>query len=163
MKREIDQGRDRMTPSQRLMLERADFSLVLGGPLYQLFRRSHLSGDAFELATRCIVVISLFTWLPLLGLSAIAGKLWGGGVAVPFLMDVEVNVRFLVAMPLLILAELVVHRRMRVIVRQFLDRQLIPKDAKPRFDDAIASVFRVRNSTVAELVLVALVYGVGVL
>ena len=25
-----------------------DFSLVLGGPLYQLFRRSHLSGDALN-------------------------------------------------------------------------------------------------------------------
>jgi hypothetical protein len=28
-----------------------DFSLVVGGPLYQLFRRSHLSGDALELFT----------------------------------------------------------------------------------------------------------------
>ena len=27
---------------------RPDFSLVLGGPLFQLFRRAHLSGDALE-------------------------------------------------------------------------------------------------------------------
>ena len=163
MKNEIDQLRGVPTPSQRLILEQADFSLVLGGPLYQFFRRSHLSGDAFELAMRRIVVIALFAWLPLLLLSAFAGELWGSSVAVPFLLDIEVHVRFLVAMPLLIVAELVVHRRMRLVVRQFLDRQLIPEEAKPRFDAAIASVFRLRNSTLGELLLVAVVYGVGVL
>ena len=161
VKRDIDRERAALTPSQRLTLEQADFSLVLGGPLYQFFRRSHLSGDTFELAARRIVVISLFAWLPLLLLSAITGELWGGATAVPFLTDVEVHVRLLVAMPLLILAELVVHRRMRLVVRQFLDRKLIPEDARPRFDDAIAAVMRLRNSTSIEL-LIALVYGVGV-
>ncbi|HSC65577.1 MAG TPA: hypothetical protein VLD35_18190 [Caldimonas sp.] len=151
-----------LTPSQRLMLEQADFSLVLGGPLYQFFRRSHLSGDAFEMASRRIFSLSLFAWLPLFLLSAISGELWGGATAVPFLTDVEVHVRLLVAMPLLILAELVVHRRMRLVVRQFLDRHLIPEDARQRFDDAIAAVMRLRNSTVIELMLIALVYGVGV-
>ena len=105
MKKDIDPEPGALTPSQRLTLEQADFSLVLGGPLYQFFRRSHLSGDAFELAARRIVVISLFAWLPLLLLSAVTGELWGSAVAVPFLTDVEVHVRFLVAMPLLIVAE----------------------------------------------------------
>jgi hypothetical protein len=151
-----------LTPSQALMLEQADFSLVLGGPLFQLFRRSHLSGDAFELTHRRIVVLALVAWLPLFALSALAGTAWGDGVSVPFFADIEVHVRFLVALPLLILAELVVHRRMRLVVRQFLDRRLIPEEARSRFDEAIASVFRLRNSTVAELLLIALVYGVGV-
>ncbi len=152
-----------MTPSQRLLLEEGDFSLVLGGPLYQLFRRAHLSDNAFELAVRRVVAIALVAWLPLLLLSAVSGQLWTRDVAVPFLLDVEVHVRFLVALPLLVVAELIVHRRMRLVVRQFLDRQLIPEDARLRFDLAIASVFRLRNSMLAELLLVALVYGVGVL
>jgi len=162
VKRDIDRERAALTPSQRLALEQADFSLVLGGPLYQFFRRSHLSGDTFELAARRVIALSLFAWLPLLLLSAITGGLWGGATAVPFLTDVEVHVRLLVAMPLLILAELVVHRRMRLVVRQFLDRKLIPEDARPRFDDAIAALMRLRNSTAIELLLIALVYGVGV-
>ena len=144
------------------MTTQTDFSLVLGGPLYQFLRRSRLTGDAFELATRRIVAISLFAWLPLLVLSAITGEVWGSAVAVPFLADIEVHVRFLVAMPLLIIAELVVHRRLRLVVRQFLDRQLVPDEAKRRFDDAIASVMRLRDSTWIELLLIAIVYGVGV-
>ncbi len=46
-----------------------DFSLVLGGPLFQLLRRAHLSGDALELVHLRILVITLFAWLPLLLLS----------------------------------------------------------------------------------------------
>lgn len=30
-------------------LELPDFSLVFGGPMFQLYRRTHLSGDALEL------------------------------------------------------------------------------------------------------------------
>ena len=110
-----------------------------------------------------IIVISLFAWLPLLVLSALEGQLLGGSAAVPFLLDVEVHVRFLVAMPLLIAAELVVHQRMRFVVKQFLERHLIPESAMTRFDAAIASAFRLRNSVLAEVLLIAFVYGVGIL
>jgi hypothetical protein len=143
--------------------EPADFSLVLGGPLFQLCRRSHLSGDALELMRQRIIIISLFTWLPLLVLSALEGHALGGSAAVPFLLDVEVHIRFLVVVPLFIVAELVVHQRMRFVVRQFLERKLIPESALARFNSAIASAYRLRNSVLAEVLLIAFVYVVGVL
>jgi hypothetical protein len=140
-----------------------DFSLVLGGPLYQLLRRAHLTDDALTLVRQRIVVISLLAWLPLLVLSALQRQMLPGNAAVPFLWDVEVHVRFLVAMPLLIAAELVVHRRMRPLIEQFLGRRLIPESGMPRFDAAVASAFRLRNSVLAEALLIAAVYGVGIL
>ncbi len=140
-----------------------DFSLVLGGPLFQLLRRAHLADDALTMARQRIIVISLLAWLPLLVLSVLEGRALGSSVAVPFLRDVEVHIRYLVALPLLIGAELVVHRRMRSIVEVFLERRLIPESAMPRFDAAIASAFRWRNSVLAEVLLIALVYGVGIL
>jgi hypothetical protein len=151
------------TSSESLLRNPPDFSIVHGGPLFQLFLRAHLSDDALELARQRIVVIALLAWLPLLLLSALEGKLIGGSVAVPFLMDVEVHIKFLVAIPLLVSAELVVHRRMRLLVKQFLERNLIPESAMDRFEAAIHSAFRLRNSALAEVLLIALVYGVGVL
>lgn len=139
-----------------------DFSLVLGGPLFQLLLRAHLSDDALTLVRKRLVVISLFTWLPLLLLSAAQGTLMAGKVAVPFLKDVEVHVRFLVALPLLIVAELVVHQRMRNIIAVFRERNLIPPAEVPRFQAAIAAAFRLRNSVLAEVLLAAFVYVVGV-
>jgi hypothetical protein len=146
-----------------MLREPEDFSLVLGGPLFQLLRRSHLSGNALELMRRRLIIIALLAWLPLLVLSALEGRALGGTVAVPFLLDVEAHGRFLVALPLLIVAELVVHQRMRVVVRQFLERHLIPASALPRFEAAITSALRLRNSVLAEVLLIAFVYGVGVL
>jgi hypothetical protein len=139
-----------------------DFSLVLGGPLFQLLRRANISGDALELMRRRTIILSLFAWLPLLVFSALEGKALGGSVAVPFLRDVDVQVRFLVALPLLIVAELVVHQRMRFVVKQFLERNLIPASASRQFEAAIASAFRLRNSMLAEVLLIAFVYVVGV-
>jgi hypothetical protein len=145
-----------------LFRDHLDFSLVMGGPLFQLLRRAHISGDALELVRRRTIVLSLFAWLPLLLLSALEGRALGGDVAIPFLKDVEVQVRFLVALPLLVVAELVVHQRMRNVVRQFLERELIPANASRQFDAAIAAAFRLRNSRLAELLLIAFVYLVGV-
>jgi hypothetical protein len=140
-----------------------DFSLVLGGPLFQLWRRAHLAGDAFELAQWRIVVIVAVAWVPLLLLSILEGRALGGSVPVPFLLDVEANGRFLVALPLLVASEVVVHRRMRLIVQQFRERQIVPDAELPRFDAAIASAFRLRNSVLAEVILIAFVYVVGVM
>jgi hypothetical protein len=142
-----------------------DFSLVLGGPLFQLLRRARLTDDALKLVGRRMVVISLLAWLPLLLLSALEGELLGGtgSESVAFLRDLEVHIRLLVVTPLLIGAELVVHQRMRSVVQLFVDRGLIPQDAMGRFHAAIASAFRLRNSVLAEVLLIALVYGVGIL
>jgi hypothetical protein len=142
---------------------RENFSLVLGGPLFQLLCRTHLSGDALQLVRQRLFVIVGLTWLPLLVLSVLEGQALGGQARVPFLRDVEAHVRFLFTLPLLIVAELVVHQRMRLVVRQFLDRNLIPEAALTRFDAAVGSALRLRNSVLAELLLIAVVYGVGVL
>jgi hypothetical protein len=93
-----------------LLQDPYDLSLVLGGPLYQLWRRTYLCGIVLELLGRRILVISLLAWLPLLVLSAWSGQALGGGATVPFLLDVEAHVRFLVALPLLILAELIEYK-----------------------------------------------------
>lgn len=140
-----------------------DFSFVLGGPLYQIVRRAHLSGSALELLHRRIVVISLFAWLPLLMLSVLSGRAWGDAVRVPFLIDIETHARFLLALPLLIAAELVVHQRMLPLVRLFLERDLIAKASRTRFDAALASAQRLRDSVVAEVLLILFVYFVWIL
>jgi len=139
-----------------------NFSLVLGGPLYQLLRRAHLSDNALLMIRQRVVVMALLGWLPLFILSAVQGHLLSKSVAVPFLLDLEVHIRFLIVVPLLVIAELVVHQRLRPIAKAFLERNLIREDDFPRFDKAITSAFRLRNSVIAEVLLMVIVYGVGV-
>ena len=146
-----------------LLRDSQDFSLVHGGPLFQLLLRAHLLSDALTWVMRRIVMFVLITWVPLLLLAALDGNLLRTRVAVPFLLDLETHIRFLAVVPLLLAAELIVHRRLLGVARTFLERNLIPEAAMPRFDAAVTSAFRLRNSVAAELLLIALVYVVGVL
>jgi hypothetical protein len=150
-------------PAPQLDPQPGDFSLVLGGPLYQLWRRVHLSDDALALARRRALLISLLCWLPLLAISACEGRLLRGTATVPFWSDIEVHVRFLVALPLLVAAELVAHQRLLPALRQFKERALLPKHALAEFDAAVASASRLRNSVLAEVLLIAIVYAGGIL
>ena len=138
-----------------------DFSLMLGGPLFQLYRRTHLSGDALELLRRRVVVITLVAWLPLLFLSVLAGKAIAGGIKIPFLHDVEANTRFLIALPALIIAELVVHIRISPLAQRFVDRRIVSGEDLPAFTSAVKSAMRIRNSVTVELTLLGWVYTVG--
>ena len=134
-----------------------DFSLVLGGPLYQLFIRARINTDTLGLLRRRVIVIFLLTWLPLLVLSVWAGDAAGGASKVPFFYDIDTHVRFLVAVPLLLLAELVVHQRMKLIVRQFIERGIVQTQSRSEFEAIIGSAMRLRNSMAVEVLLIILV------
>src|SRR5437867_979909 len=124
-----------------------EFSLAPGGPLYRLYLRAGLVRPPLELLGRRIVVVSLLAWLPLALLTALAGNFMGG-IHVPFLKDFDVQLRFLLALPMLIGAEAVVHQRLPGTVRQFLDRNLVEPEDRARFDAMIAGAMRLRDSTV---------------
>ena len=137
-----------------------DFSLVLGGPLFQLLRRTHLEGDHLELLYRRILITSLLAWLPLL-LLVMLGPSAGSVGRFFFLRDVETHVRFLIALPVLIAAEFLVHLRTRPVVSAFIERHIVLPQDQPLFDRAINRAIRLRNSAVLEVGLLLFVYTVG--
>jgi hypothetical protein len=145
---------------QNFLEEPHDFSLVVGGPIFQLFRKSHLAGDGLELVHRRVLIITLVAWLPLL-LLAILGSSAGNVGRISFFHDVEVHVRFLVALPVLVAAELLVHSRIRPVVRRFVERRIVLPQDLPLFDKAIGSAIRLRNSIPIEVALILLVYTLG--
>jgi hypothetical protein len=136
-----------------------DLSPFAGG-LFEFLGRTPLYRDVSDRLLN--IAIPLFAWLPLLVLSAFEGHLFRGSIATPFLPDVEVHVRLLVALPLLIVAGKIAGRQMRPLLHQFLDESLIPKDAMPEFEAAVSSACRLRDSVLCGLLLIAFVYGVGI-
>jgi hypothetical protein len=134
------------------------FSLTQGGPLYWLQVRF---GRAQEERTR-VIRRTLFavaaTWLPLLVLSIMQGLAYGKQIKIPFLHDFAVNVRFLVAMPILILAESSIDRHWRTLVLHFLKSGLVSEQELPSFEAVIRGINRLRDSVLPEAFMVALAY-----
>ena len=150
------EGTNASSPSSPI----TNFSLVLGGPLYQLYLRTRLSTPPLGLLRRRILTVSLLCWFPLLILSLTAGQALRG-VVVPFLLDPEVHVRFLAAVPLLIIAESIVHQRIISVVSQFVERNLVSLADRIRFEHIIASTMRLRNSVLLEILLLVFCFTVG--
>lgn len=129
-------------------------------PSIQLWRRLYAAGPGLELLGRRLLLIPLIAWLPLLLLTAYEG-LAIGGVRVPFLYDPEAHGRFLVAIPLLLVAEVIVHQRIRPVVRHFVDAEIVTPAILPGFRAAIDRALRLRNSLAVEVALAVAVFGFG--
>src|SRR5215467_4345346 len=145
-----------------LLEDPPDFSIVLGGPLFQLLRKARLEGSHLELLYRRLIVFVGVTWLPLFLLATVFP--FAGSVGrLAFLRDIEVHAKFLVALPAFIVAELIVHARMLPVARRFVERRLVLVEDLPRFYRAVESAFGLRNSVPLELGLFAAVYTFGLL
>lgn len=151
---------DQASASSHLAEEIEDFSLVLGGPLYQFFLRAGLVRPPLDRLKWRIFLISMTAWAPLLLLTIVDGRFLGG-VKIPFLHDFEVQVRLLISLPLLIVAEVTIHTRIRGIMRQFVKRQIITASMEARFEEIIESALRLRNSAAIELGILAVVLLAG--
>lgn len=101
--------------------------------------------------------MTLFAWLPLLLLSLVEGRMWRS-VGLPFLLDIDNQIRFLIALPLLIAAELLVHKQVRLLVGQFIDRNIITEKELPSFKELINSAMKLRNSIIIEIILLLLIF-----
>ena len=137
-----------------------NFSLVLGGPLYQALLRLRLATPPIAHVERRIAAGLAITWLPLFLICLVAGTAFGG-VKIPFLRDIEAHVRLLVALPLLLVAEPLVHEQLARQVRQFVERGLVAAEDGGRFAAIVRTTMQLRNSMLIELVLLVAALGAG--
>jgi hypothetical protein len=130
-----------------------NFSITRGGPLHSLLVRLGQAGDGRRLVLRRALAVVLITWLPLLLLSLVQGLAWGKAVKIPFLRDLAINVRLLIAAPILILSESRIDRRWRNLVLEFLRTKLVSRRNLPAFEDVLLRTTRWRDSVLPEVLL----------
>lgn len=143
--------------------ERAEIDGIFeGGPLTRWERKFGLSRSRERrLVVRALIAIAI-GWVPLALINAIQLIVMRDEAAETFFWDVAVHTRFLVAVPLLIAAESDCIPRLRQVTRHFLAAGLIREQDRHRYSAAVASTQRLLNSTTAEIIMVALAYGLVV-
>jgi hypothetical protein len=134
------------------------FSLTQGGPLYRLqVRFGRARGERARILHRALFAM-VVAWLPLLVLSIVQGAAYGKQLQIPFLRDFAVNVRFLVALPIFILAESGIDGHWRLLVLHFLHSGLIKEPELSSFEAVIRRVTRLRDSMLPEAIIAAVAY-----
>lgn len=135
-----------------------ELSLMEGGPGDALMKRLRLIRPEFGAASaRTAISLAALTWLPLLVFSSIEG-LALGGARIPFLYDLAAHARFLVAVPILVLAEIPIGRRLRKVAKRFLDAGLVRDEEGTRFAGCVVDTVWFRDWRPAELTVCAFAY-----
>lgn len=147
-----------MTSNEQSRTTDDDLSLVDGGPAYRAMLRLRLAPPAPARVAWRVAFFAALTWPPLLILSAAGGRALGGEVAVPFLKDFVAHVRFLIALPLLVVAEPLVGVALAKVARQFVDAHIVPEGELASFRRAASAASRLRDSVAAEVVILTLAY-----
>src|SRR5215831_20683069 len=134
-----------MSRRMSTVLKMRTLSVVEGGPLDRLQLRLGLIKLQRPLIVRRAVIFATIAWLPLLMLAAVQGVLLAS-VRIPFLYDPSAHIRFLVSVPLLIVAEVVIGPRLVASTRHFITSELIPEVRYQDFDATIVDAIRLRDS-----------------
>jgi hypothetical protein len=136
----------------------ANFSIVIGGPIYDFLLRIGLLRFNLPNIIRRIAVLVALTWLPLLVLSFKDGLAFGHRVRIPFLYDFSMYGRFVLGLPLLLLAEAVIDPAIRRAVSEFVKSGIVDRPEVPALDDVLRRTQRLRDSAIPELTLLVLAF-----
>ena len=101
----------------------ADPSLVRSGPFFHGLRRSRvIRNDQRDLVRQALLLVAI-TWLPMVLLEFL--RLGVHGASNGILRNISVNARFLVALPLLVVAEEAMHRMCRRTIVAFAEGRFV--------------------------------------
>jgi hypothetical protein len=127
-----------------------------GGPAYRLMQRIGLiRGDSPSVGRRTVAFLAI-AWLPLIALSFWEGLAFGPTPRESLMLDFATFARFLIAVPLLFIAELTIGPRIAAAGQQFLRAGLVKPTDHSAFERAVARLAYWRESLLAELILLAL-------
>jgi hypothetical protein len=130
----------------------ADLSFIRGGPFYraqQALRLIHPS--QWNLSRRIIVLIAV-TWLPLLVLTAIL-KPTG---LVSLIREYRIYARLLIAVPVLLIGESFMDSRFRLVIGHIRQVGLLHSSDLAHMDGVIATLIRLRDAFLPELIVLVL-------
>ena len=82
-------------------------------------------------------------------LSLLQGLAFGDRVELPYLWDFTVHIRFLICVPLLIIAEVVLDARTRAVVKHFIASGIIQEKNHGDFESVVRRAVRLRDSLLA--------------
>ena len=128
------------------------------GPYDRLPQPLGVTSVDVRACVRRAAVAVLVAWVPLALLSAWEGYAIGPSARESFLLDVAAHARFLVALPLFVLADAVVLPKLGVIVRQFMTSGIVQPPDKPAFMALVSSTRRALKSPVTTGVIIALAF-----
>ncbi|MDO6443608.1 MULTISPECIES: hypothetical protein [unclassified Marinobacter] len=135
------------------------FSLVIGGPFYRLQKKLGLLDEDLLPSTAAAAIFVGIVWLPLALLSVAEGSGWNQGAGGSgFFQDYSEYARFIIAVFTLTIMERIADRRTGIVLRQFLNGEVIDDNEYPRFCSVLKKADERSSSNRVEFLLLILAF-----
>jgi hypothetical protein len=134
-----------------------DFSLSFGGPVHRATVKMRLQENQGKL----LVVVLCFAWLPLLIITAIEGTLYSG-THLPFLKDVAMQARILVALPMLVIIKAFIDIKVIDVSKYLVDELMSPEDRQVFIKTILRTAKKWMSSALTDILLLMIVIGTTV-
>jgi len=151
-----------MTPEERIVQEPDIESLFqLGsGRIQKVLEQVRLAHGGQLHVGRAVALSAAISWFPLLVLATVEGVAWGHGVAVPLVKDFLTYGQFLLAVPILILGEVIVGERLVLAVSELRRSDILTPEDTPTLDGILKRVVDLWEGRWVNSVLLLLTFGV---
>jgi hypothetical protein len=135
-----------------------DISIVRDDLVFRFQRRIGLIPDKGLGIIRRAIFFTLLTWLPLIIWAEIVGRAIPGHINEPLLNHFGIHARFLVAVPLIIISEGMMHSVIGKLVPYFHTSGLIRNDQQQDFKQVINKTLSLRDSSIPWVFITAIVF-----
>jgi hypothetical protein len=130
-----------------------DFAISEGGPLYNYLTKMRLFNTQGRLALLGLAI----TWFPLAIITAFEGTLYYGA-KMPFLNDVAMQARILIALPMMIFIKVVIDNKVTAVIQYISIALLSPDERQLIIETTFARAKKLTSSTLTEIVLLLVVF-----
>jgi len=130
------------------------FSPVDDEPPLRWQRAVHLAPARGLGVLRRVIFFALLTWLPIAIWALVRGRFLDAVVGEPLLKHYGVHVRCLITIPMMILGEATLHRAALHYFPQFIASGIVGEATRPRFEAALRTAQRWRDSSLPWLFLI---------
>ncbi|WP_342373978.1 hypothetical protein NVS55_21375 [Myxococcus stipitatus] len=136
-----------------------EFSLVRGGPFYDLERGLRLVRPPRFMTGRAALLLVLVSWLPLVLFSLLQGD----GAVHRLFSELQVHAELLLSLPVMVVAEPYIDARVGEAAREFLRADLVEDKDRGAYEVSVARMARWRDAPSVELALLGLTIAFAVL
>ena len=138
------------------MTTERDYAFASGGIIWKLIDRTRYEGKSLKSKVSLVIVLILFCWMPLAIMSFI--QLGREQFYLLFIRDIATHVRFILVLPILLLARQTLNKSFNNMIRTFRETKIIDLDNEEGFQEVIKWLIKWRDSWLVDILLIVLVY-----
>ena len=124
----------------------------------KVLNRFGILGESRKALFNKVLIPFIICWLPLAIISLVLGTFWTGNMDTSFITHFDTQARFLISMPILILAERLIGKRLNIVLNQFKYSGIVRKEDHGKFDDIVKRKILFLQSHWTDIVIFVLCY-----